>query len=689
MSYKLFIFEGSGKKETFYKLVNSGKIPKAKMNSTQGHIYKIAWKVDWKKESIGISLDTFFPNYKLDDKKRDKIRELRREMEESDEVIIFTDSDFEGEVIAYSLYTEFKDLVHKFKRGTTPEISEKWINNALDHLRPLYDKNIMQAGVIRAVLDRIIGWTYSSIVYKKSNGMDNVSAWRCQSPTLRFLTERERDIRNFVPRDYYTIHATHPSFVSSHIKNKTVDINDNLVFNEEDGKNMEVKLKDIKEWIIQDYSETSYETKTKEPFNGTSFQSACSSILGLWMKEITEIWQKLYEGGYVTYIRTDAIVLEDEKNNDIINYINSNLWGKYVPKTPIKYTNPPSAQAWHMWICPVDVSLTPDDAKNELDTKSAQVYEIIWKRAVASQMWPAVYAKQNIKLSIWWETFIYSSATRTFDWFLAIWNYKVKDSDDDVDDSSWIDNITIGDKIVVKNIKLVPHKTKPKARYTEASCIDKMEALRVGRPSTYESLVNVLKERWYIDVKWKKVFVTEKGEAVSDIIMWFAENDIMDFNFTKRMEDLRDKLAKWEIEYLDLAKEFFENIKKTLDANGVYIDADWFVRSTSWWSSSQAEDTWHLCPKCWNGKIMRKTTSKGEILSCSNSTYKDWKAWGCDYFNFLGTYEKTDEVCPLCKGELIITQLKNWTKMKKCQYGIYDAATKKTLWCWFKPIFLK
>ena len=554
---------------------------------------------------------------------------------------------------------------------------------------PLYDQSLADAWIIRAVLDRIIGWSYSSILYKKSNWMDNVSAWRCQSPLLRFLTEREREIRAFVPRDYYTIHADHKSFVSNHIKNKTLDDNEDLVFNEADGNNMLEKLKEEKEGTIIDYIESTYLTNPKEPFEMAGFNSACSSILWLSLAETTKIGQSLYEWWYLTYIRTDAIVLEDDKNNEIRDYINNNLGGKYLPAFPNVYKNPPEAQAWHMWICPVDINFTPQDAYAELPDKEAKVYELVWKRAIASQMPAAEYEKQLIKVSIKDEIFIYQAVKRSFDWFLSVWNYTVKDSDDDVDESSWINDVGIWNKIPVKAIKLVPHKTKPKSRYKEDTCILKLKSLRIWRPATHASFIETLLDRWYITIKSKKIYVTEKWEAVNDIIMSFAENDIMDFNFTKRMEDLRDDLTNWKIKYIDLAKEFFENIKKTLDANGVYIDSDWFVRTSwSWNANNPWEDTGHACPKCgWH--LMRKTTAKWEMIVCSNSTYKDWKAGGCTYFNFLGTYEKTNEICSTCKWNLIITTLKNWGKMKKCEFSVYDSATKKSIGCLSRAEFLK
>lgn len=681
---KLLIFEGSGKIATLKSLMASGKIPKMDFTFTNGHFYKISWKKDWKKEGMWINFDTFRPEYAVDSWKEDMLERLREKIEKADEVVIFTDNDFEWEVIAFSIYDYFKEHVHKFKRWTTPEISEHGLKKAFENLKDDYNHDVADAWIIRAVLDRIIGWWYSSIVYKKSNGLEDVSAWRCQSPSLGFLVEREREIRAFVPRDYYSIHADHGGFKSDHILNKTKDENEDLVFNETDAKSMFEKLSTVDKGSIIDYVESAYRTAPKPPYNGTSFQSDCSSILNIWLKEATEISQKLYEGGYVTYIRTDAIVLEDEKNDSIRDFVSQNYGGNKIPNSPIIYKNPESAQAWHMGICPVDVNLTPDKIAEELDSKSAKVYELIWKRAVASQMSPSEYVKQVITIDIAWEKFLYSAANRVEDGFLAVWNYSVDEEESEEDGWKWISDITIGSNINVKKIINTPHKTKPKARYTEAKCIVKMEALRIWRPSTFEPLLNKLKEKRYISVRNKKIYVEEKGEQVADIIESFAKKDIMDYSFTKKMEDLRDGVAKWTTKYLDLAREFFKGIKETLDENGVFIDENWFVKSVGSWQ--KAEATWHTCPICKKGNLMRKNTSKGEIISCDQSTYKDGKAWGCKYFNFIGLAEKTWEECPLCKGELIITTTKTGLKFKKCEFSVYDSVEKKNIWCWFKAI---
>jgi len=687
---KLLIFEGSWKEATLKQLMNSWKVPKCDFAYTLGHIYELKWKKDWKKESIAVSMENLRPTYWVMSDKKELVSKLRSKIEKADEVIVFTDNDFEGEVIAYSLYKEFKEYAHKMKRGYYTEISEKWINQWLENATADFNFSLADAWMARAVLDRIIGWTYSPIVYLQWNGITNVSAGRCQSPTLRFLAEREREIINFSTRNYYTVNAKHDSFTSHHVKNKTLDENENLVFSEENAEILKNKLSTVSEWKIESYEESSFQTNPKEPFNGTTFQEACSNVLWLGVDEITEIWQSLYEKWLLTYIRTDAIVLESEKNEEIRNLIKNKLGWDFLPRDVVKYKNPDSAQEWHCWISPVDVNLLPKNTPDTLTPNEKLVYELVWRRTIASQMPPAIYDKQSIIINIVDELFSYSNAKNSSLWFLKVWNYNVEEEDSESDwDSKWIDNISESSIINVKWINTTAHKTKPKSRYKLASCIKQMDKIRAGRPATFKNILKSLEKREYIITKGKQqvITVTEKWLQAVDIIMWFAWNDIMDYKFTEKMENDRDALSKWKLTYDNFVKSFYANIKYTMDKYKIYIDDNWFVRS---WNSNQnwqapVVKTGHECPLC-KSELIKKQTSKWEIISCSASKYEWWKNSGCKYFNFIWDAERTWEECPLCKGELIIITTKTGLKLKKCEYSTYDSVEKKNIGCWFKAI---
>lgn len=682
---KLFIFEGAGKRWTLLDLMKKGEIEQADLGFTSWHILKIKGTQDGKAESLGVNLETFRPTYGVIPEKTDLLQKLKAQIERADEVVVFTDPDYEGEVIAFSLWSIFKEYKDKMKRAVSQEISGPAIRKALNELKPTYDTPNADAGMIRAVLDRIIGWAYSTVVYKKGNGeLSNVSAGRCQSPTLKFLTERELEIENFKPSDYYSIQAEHKTFQSGHILNKTVGANGKNKFTLEERDVLLQKLKGATEALVNKVERSFFETSPKEPFNNASFMSACASVLNFTPKQTTELSQKLYESGYVSYIRTDAIELEPEKIEEIRQYIKKFHWEKSLSKEVIKYKNPESAQASHMAIAPVNLSISKEQVQEDLWKDAASMYQLIFDKALSSQMANVVTEKQTVTVSIKGELFQYVAKSVVDNWFRKVWKYTGDKADEGENDSSgFLTEIKKGDVIPVTKIKYSSHKTKAPARYNVASCITKMDKLRVGRPSTTATIINTLKDRGYIVIDEKGIIkVSEKGKEVCNIINDFASEDIMDFDFTKRMEDLRDDMAKGKVSYLDLATQFYTNIENTLKNNGVYINDEGFVKI---WT--QGIPTGRDCPLCDDGKLERRIIDKGEFLICSNNRYKDSTS-KCSYFNFFGGTIKLDEKCKKCWADMRVFTLPSGQKIKKCEFSYWDWNSRTTVGCKGKVEFL-
>lgn len=685
----LLIMEWVGKRKKLQELIQKGEIPKMELGFTNWHILEMKGKVDGKRESLAIDLETFRPKYAVIKDKKDAVKQLWERIEAADEVIVMTDSDYEWEVIAYCLYALFPKQKHKFKRAISQEISWPSIRKALAEMKDTYDQNNVDAWMIRAVLDRLIGWTYSSVVYKKWDGkLNNVSAGRCQSPTLKFLTEREREIRNFVPKDFYWLHVNLEGDIkASHIKNKTVNEDESINFNKDNLNLLLEKLKEEKIATVIDVENSMFETNPKEPFNNASFLSSCASILWFSAEMITKIGQELYENGYVSYIRTDAVELEPEKIMEIRNYIEENYWEENLPEKWIQYKNPASAQASHMAIAPVDLSISVEDIEEELGINHAKVYELIFKRAVASQMKPVQTNKQKVILDINEEQFIFSAKQVVYDGFRMEWSYTWDTSDEDEEGSSFI-SVSKGDKMNINDFFSTEHKTKAPNRYNVGACVTKMDKLRIWRPATIPSIIKTLEEREYITI-WKKsiISVTPKWEEVSDIINDFAWSDIMDFDYTKNLEDKRDEISRWNIKYKELAESFFNDIKKTISEYGIFIDEEGFVQL--WWAKNW-EETWEKCPLCRDGKLLKVSSPKWLWIKCNQSTYKNWKAWGCEYFNFFWVdSEATGKKCPTigCNWELYIIKTKNGKRVEKCIYSYYHKS-KWNLGCQHPAKFL-
>lgn len=679
--------EWVGKRKKLIDLMNKWEIPQMDLGFTNGHILTINGKKEGRAESLWIDLETLRPKYKVIENKREHIQKLKEQIERADEVIVMTDADYEWEVIAFCLYSLFKDYKHKFKRAITLEVSWPAINKALENKLDSFDQNNVDAWMIRAFLDRLIWWGYSSVVYKKGDGkLTNVSAGRCQSPTLKFLTEREREIKNFTPKDFWWVHLKHKDgLTSSHILNKTEGKNGEVCFNKEDKDKLEDKLKDCQVAVVTKVSTSLFETKPKEPFNNASLLSTCASVLWMDAEKITKIGQELYEKGYVSYIRTDAVELEPEKIAEIQQHIFQTYGEEYLPKTPHKYKNPDSAQASHMAIAPVNMSTEPWVIYDELWKEHGVIYEIIYRRVVASQMSNVITEKQVVELEAEWEKFTCVAKKVVFNGFREEWYY-TGDTEDD-DGSADFASYNEWDIVPIEKVVITTHKTKAPSRYNVGSCVAKMDKLRIGRPATIPMIIKTLEEREYIEIGKKSVIsVTEKWEEVMDIINSFADKDIMDFDYTKSLEDKRDNISKWSVQYIDLATQFYEDIQKTMNENGVFIDSEGFVRI---WAK-KVEETTEECPLCRKGKLIIIDTKKWKWIKCSKSDYKDGKHSGCKYFNFLGGAENTWEKCPYpnCSGELYTFKTKTGKMVKKCQYTYYDSATKQSLGCPHKIEFL-
>ena len=665
------------------------EIPKAELAATIGHIMEIEWNKEWRSESVWIDFEVFEPNLRINPEKKDLVKDLETKIEEADLVYIMTDFDFAWQQISSELYDIYKKHKKKMLNAPFREVIAKYINESIENATSWPIHWMYEAGKTRLALDRIIGRWYSSLVSKYWNWLKDVSAWRVQSPALRILAERELEITKFASKPYFTIQAHHPDFLSWHEMNAFRDEDWNITFSEEEAEEMLKKLDWIKDAKVISYEEKPRSRSPYAPFKKSTLQAAASSILWMWTKQFDAVAQRLYDSWYTSYIRTDAVRLDDEKNEAILKLVAEEYPKEYQLKEWIYYENSKSAQEWHIWISPTKIEVERKVIDKALWEEFWDLYDLIRKRAIASQMPNAEYMTQKVILDIWWENFIVKWEKLLFDWFLKVYNFS--DEEEAEEDSWWLEPLKKWDLVKVKKITTTEHKTKPKPRYNTASLIKILEKYWIWRPSTYSSILTTLEKRWYVELQWKKqvCYVTEKWIAVYEALMKFAEKDIMDFWFTSDMEEKRDELAKWKVKYLDLMKEFFEKISETMEEHWVFFNEDWFVRfnwsskavdviysevldpfdkstfliernSENWkylkseinWANfpSDVEFTWEKCPDCW-WPIMQATSQKWNLYKCCSFTRakkEDWETV-CNYFEKKESkQEDTWLKCPRC-----------------------------------------
>ncbi len=664
---KLMIVESPHKAKTISKFL--GK--EYKVLASGGHI------IDLPKSKIGIKIeDNFQPQYTLISSKKDLANELKEAANKADEIYLATDPDREGEAISWHLATLLKLPETACCRVVFNEITKNCVTNALKNPRTI-DVDLVNAQQARRVLDRLVGYQISPILWHKIKS--GLSAGRVQSAVTKMVVDREREIENFKPEEYWEL-----DFTFSTIKPKKKfsahffgDINGKI-----DLKNEEQVLSVIKElenakYFVTEYKEGSKNHSSQPPFTTSVLQQDASRKLGFTTKKTMMLAQQLYEGveiegvgaiGLITYIRTDSVRIANEAIDDVRNYIKNNFDAKYLPNKPNTYKTKKNSQDAHEAIRPVSMSFTPESVKSSLTNDQYKLYKLIFDRFVACQMSPAKYATINVGITAD-EKYVFkaSSSKRVFDGFMAVY---VSDKEEEV--KTVLPELKIGDELLLLNYENKQHFTQPPQRYNEASLVKEMEIKGIGRPSTYAPTVSTILDRDYIERDKKMLKPTNLGVCVTDMM---AENfpDIVDIKFTASMEEKLDDIENGSKEWIKVISDFYGPFKKTLDkANQIErvkvpvveteeicpnCGAKMVIRSGRFGKflacpkypeckttkPLPADEVTVPCPKC-GGKLVQRVSKKGKkFFGCSN--YPE-----CD---FASTGLPTGEKCPECGGFLI------------------------------------
>ena len=635
---KLVIVESPAKAKTVGRFLGKGYTVRASV----GHVR------DLLRSQLSVDVENNFePKYRVPNEKKEVVKEIKKLAQSAEEIYLATDPDREGESISWHLMEAAQIDPERSKRVVFHEITEPAINEAFAHPREI-DMNLVDAQQARRVLDRLVGYSISPILWEKVRS--RLSAGRVQSVALRLIVEREREIEDFIPVEYWTIGAEFkPEGSRQSFTTKLVRIDD---------KEPELPNEEFVKPILADMETAGYSiTKVKHgerrrkpsaPFTTSTLQQEASRKLGFTTKRTMALAQGLYEGqdvgnggatGLITYMRTDSTNVSTLAQNEARQYVTTKYGSDFLPSEPPVYkTKSANAQEAHEAIRPTSVMRDPEKVKPFLEPAMYKLYNLIWQRFVASQMEAAVYDTLQVEVTGKTSAHEYllraSGSAVKFPGFLVVYeeakNEDVKsEGDDDVRIPA---GIAEGQKQEL--VRLIPeqHFTQPPPRYSEASLVAALEENGIGRPSTYAPTLSTIQQRGYVERVDKRLVPTETGMLVNDLMIQYFP-DIVDLNFTAHMEEDLDKIADGEAQWSDVMKEFYtpfsEDVKKA--------QADMPV------IKSGPEPIGRQCPED-GGELVIRYGRYGKFISCSNfPTCRYTEPW----------LEKIGVTCPKDGGELV------------------------------------
>lgn len=643
----LVIVESPSKSKTIEKYLGKDY----KVTSSKGHIRDLATSG---KYGLGVDLeDNFKPNYKVISGKGKLVTELKKEVKNSDYVILATDPDREGEAISWHLLDTLK-LGDNYGRVVFNEITENAIKEAFKKPRNI-DMDLVHSQESRRILDRIIGFRLSKLMQSKTEGK---SAGRVQSVALKLIVDREREIENFNSEEYYTIDAYFNDFEATLTKYKN--------------KKIEIKSPVLKDEILSKLSNAfnieSVEVKEKKkssklPFTTSTLTQLANQKLNFSASKTMKLAQALYEGkklgnetvGIISYMRTDSVRLSDVFTKDAFSFIKNNYGSKYVGHVK-KTKEKENVQDAHEAIRPTSINRTPESIKNYLSADEYKLYNLIYVRTLASLMADAKYNNTSVVLDNNDYKFNASGQVNTFDGYLKIYK-EFETTNDKVlpDFSSYKSSV-----IVSKEIKANSHFTEPPARFKEDTLIKELESLGIGRPSTYVKIIEVLKERKYISMENKKFIPTTVGVQVTDKLQEYFSS-IINVKYTSEMETDLDKVAEGKYVWYELLNKFYKDFEPLVEEAYTKMEKE------------RPEETGEICPLCGKPLVYRHG-KYGKFIACSG--YPECK--------YIPKVEKSVTVickCPKCDGDIIVKKTKRGkefygcSNFPKCKYASWDKPT--------------
>ncbi len=619
----LVIVESPAKAKTISKFLGKGY----RVEASMGHV------IDLPKSKMGIDIDNNFePQYITIRGKGKILNKLKKEVKNSGDVLLATDPDREGEAISWHLYRAL-DLDKENVRIEFNEITKTAIQKALKEARPI-NKNLVDAQQARRLLDRLVGYKLSPLLWTKVR--KGLSAGRVQTVAVKIICEREREIENFVKEEYWTI---------------TVEFEHNgEVFTADlqriDGKKLKISneaealkiVEDLKKstFVVKKVKERDRKRNPLPPFTTSTLQQRASNVLNFSANQTMYIAQQLYEGidigeegtvGLISYIRTDSTRISDEAAAGARNYIKNNFGEQYLPEKGRKYSRSKSAQDAHEAIRPTSVDRHPELIKKYLTPEQYKLYDLIWRRFVASQMSPAVYRILTVNIQAGEKYLFRATGSQiVFPGFLVVTNEKERE---DV----ILPDIAEGDILAAGKYDPQQHFTQPPPRFTEASLVKTLEEEGIGRPSTYAPIISTIISRGYVEKEGKQLVPTKLGFIVVDLLSEYFP-DVIDVEFTAQMEKRLDNIEEGNEDWKKVLADFYYPFAAKLEE----------AREKMERVELASETTEEKCEKCGRPMVI-KYGRYGKFLACSG--YPECK-------NTKPFLIKTGVSCPECKeGELI------------------------------------
>jgi DNA topoisomerase I len=571
---KLVIVESPAKARSVTNYLGKGYTVKASI----GHVR------DLLSSQLSVDVENAFePKYRVPNEKRDVVKELKAAVKAADEVYLATDPDREGEAIAWHLIAATEADEDKLKRVTFNEITPQAVREAFQHPRDI-DMNLVNAQQARRILDRLVGYPVSELLWDKvRNGL---SAGRVQSVAVRLIVDREREIESFVPQEYWTLDArlkkqTSVADQARPFMARLVKLYDQDIDLKAEGDvTPHLPILQRSEYRVVDVKRGERQRKPSAPFTTSTMQQEASRRLGFSAQRTMSAAQQLYEGvevgksnstgGLITYMRTDSTNVSPQAQAEARQYVESRFGKDYLPASAPQYrTRAKNAQEAHEAIRPTDVNRTPESVKASVRPDQFKLYNLIWQRFVASQMASAIYNTLRVEITASADgktpyLFRVSGSTIKFAGFLALYeDAHDEDAAQDDDEGRVLPELVVGE--VLDLLQLLPeqHFTQPPPRYTEASLVRTLEEFGIGRPSTYASTVGVIQKREYVTKHDKRLIPTETGKIVTDLLTAYFPN-VLDYQFTARMEDQLDEIAEGNVEWRPMIGDFYSPFERQL-----------------------------------------------------------------------------------------------------------------------------